>query len=297
MIAPNDQLRYYASHGPISDPGEYAALFAGLPRDISALCRIVQGCLLHIFWAERYGVRLSTDRQQEVELRRVANMLGRLQELDSSPLDVKRPPERRLIGNCRDFSVLLCSMLRHQGVPARARCGFAKYFRPQHFEDHWVCEYWKADEQRWVMVDAQLDELQREALRIGFDPEDVPPDQFLPGGTAWRLCRSGQADPDIFGIFDMRGLWLIRGDLVRDIASLNKMELLPWDCWGIMDIDEKMHSADDVALLDRVAQLAPAGEVAFSELRVLYDSDARLRVPRLIRSYGRTGVKEVDLDV
>src|SRR6516165_7569409 len=29
------------------------------------------------------------------------------------------------------------------------------------FEDHWVCEYWNGAEERWVLVDAQLDELQQ----------------------------------------------------------------------------------------------------------------------------------------
>jgi hypothetical protein len=33
------------------------------------------------------------------------------------------------------------------------------------------------------------------------------------------LCRSGQPDPDTFGIFDMHGLWFVRGNFVRDVAS------------------------------------------------------------------------------
>lgn len=56
-------------------------------------------------------------------------------------------------------------------------------------------------------------------------------------GEAWRLCRAGQADPDLFGIFDLQGLWFIRGNVVRDLAPLNKMELLTWDCWGVIDRD------------------------------------------------------------
>src|SRR5690606_37876997 len=102
---------------------------------------------------------------------------------------------RRLIGNCRDFTVMLCAMLQHQGVPARARCGFGAYFLPNHYEDHWVCEYWNADQGRWILVDAQLDTLQQEALKIGFDTLDVPHDQFITGGKAWQMTRSGEADP------------------------------------------------------------------------------------------------------
>ena len=164
-----------------------------------------------------------------------------------------------------------------------------------HFEDHWVCEYWKADERRWVMVDPQLDALQREVLQIKFDPCDVPCGQFLPGGQAWQLCRSGQADPDHFGIFDMHGLWFVRGDMLRDLASLNKMELLPWDGWGLIERGDKDLSADDMALLDRVAALTLADNSAFAEMRALYENDARLCVPSVIKSYPGGNVQMVDL--
>ena len=32
----------------------------------------------------------------------------------------------------------------------------------------------------------------------------------------------------------MYGYWFIAGNLVRDLAALNKVELLPWDDWGAM---------------------------------------------------------------
>ena len=41
------------------------------------------------------------------------------------------------MGNCRDFSTMLCTVLRYQNTPARARCGFGAYFLPDHYEDHW----------------------------------------------------------------------------------------------------------------------------------------------------------------
>jgi hypothetical protein len=256
-------LEYYACPGLMTDPGEHADLFDGLPTEIPALCGVVQGLLLHVFWAERYGVALSEERQREVEIRRVSHMLARIREMDDRPLTVGRSLEKKLVGNCRDFSVLLCAILRHRAVPARARCGFGAYFTPGMYEDHWVCEYWNADEDRWVLVDAQLDALQREVLEIPFDPCDVPRDQFLVGGKAWRMCRAGEADPEKFGIFDMHGLWFIRGDLVRDLLALNKIEILPWD----------------FALLDRVAELTLVDAPPFAEVRAIYEGDARLRTP------------------
>ena len=272
-------LEYYACPGPMTDPGEHAALFDGLPADVPALCQAVQGVMLHIFWAERYGVTLSEERKQEVNIRPVAQKLARIRELDDRPLTIARPLDKKLVGNCRDFSVMLCAMLQHQGVPARARCGFGAYFLPNHYEDHWVCEYWNADKGRWVMVDAQLDALQRQVLEIAFDPCDVPRDQFLVGGKAWHVCRTGQADPEAFGIFDMHGLWFIRGDLVRDFLALNKVEILPWDGWGLIARRDEELSADDMALLDRIAALTLVDDPPFAEVRAIYERDARLRTP------------------
>lgn len=272
-------LEYYSSPGLMTDPEEHIALFDHLPTEIPALCRIVQDNLIHIFWAERYGVILTEEKKQEVQIRSVALKLARIREIDDSPLTVKRPLDKRLVGNCRDFSVLLCAILRHQGVPARARCGFGTYFEPDHNEDHWVCEYWREDEQRWVIVDAQLDSLQCENLNIDFDPTDMPPGQFLPAGKAWQLCRDGQADPERFGIFDMHGMWFIRGNAVRDLLALNKVEILPWDGWGLIAKDEGIITSEDMAILDRIAELTLSGNRAFSEIRSIYKNDDRLHMP------------------
>lgn len=266
-----------------------------LPHDVKTLVQIVQGLMIHIFWAERYGVQLPTSRQAELQLRPLSRKLERIRQLDSRPLTQVREPEKRLVGNCRDFSVLLTGILRHQGVPARARCGFARYFIPNHFEDHWVCEYWHAGTGRWLLVDAQLDALHRDVLNLDFDPLDVPRDQFIVGGQAWQMCRSGQADPDTFGIADMKGLWFVRGDFVRDVASLNKTELLPWDAWGLIEGRDEELSGDDLSALDTMAELTAGDVPEFDRVRLKYESDPRWCVPPVIRSYGADGAKLVEL--
>jgi len=130
----------------MTDPEEHAHLFEKLPAEVSALRDVIQGLLVHVFWAERHGLKLSEERKQEVQLRTVSQKLKRILELDDRPLTVARPLQKRLVGNCRDFSVMLCAMLRYQGVPARARCGFGAYFTPGRYDDHWVCEYWRGDQ-------------------------------------------------------------------------------------------------------------------------------------------------------
>ncbi|MBS7632601.1 transglutaminase domain-containing protein [Candidatus Bathyarchaeota archaeon] len=290
-----EALAHYRSFGLMTDPEKHGDLFVGLPSNVEELCCALQGIMIHVFWAERMGVKLSDERKQEVNLRKVADKLAKIREMDSRPLAAVRSPEKRLVGNCRDFAVMLCSMLRSKGISARARCGFATYFDLTEKQDHWICEYWSHTEQRWVMVDPQLDEFQQQALQIRFDPLDMPHGYFLPAGKAWQMCRVGQADPNQFGIFDMHGMWFIRGNLVRDLASLNKVELLPWDCWGLIEKEEKSLSEDDLDLLDHVAELTLSGDSMFDEMRVLYENEPLLHAS-IIKSYSEGGkVSEVDI--
>ena len=291
-----NDLTYFTQPGPMTDPGPYAKLFDGLPADIGELCKIVQGTTVHIFWAERYGINLTTERQAEVQLRTIQRRLAQTLELDPRPLTDVRSLENKIVGNCRDFSVLLVSILRHQGVPARARCGFGAYFLPNHYEDHWIVEYWNSGQKRWILVDAQLDAFQREVLKVPFNPLDVPRDQFIVGGKAWQMCRSGLDNPDHFGIFDMHGLGFVRGDFIRDVASLNKVELLPWDCWGIIE-SLKLDDPDELALLDQLAELTSGDVPNLEAIRTLYENDPRLRMDGTIHSYLNTGMETIEVSL
>src|SRR6266481_4246118 len=142
-------LDFYRRHATMTSGGEHAPMLDAVPRDLAGMTRVVQGLLLHEHWAPAYGVTLPDKRRSESHIRPASRMLDRLLSIDDRPLSVARPVDARLVGVCRHFTVLLVAMLRAQGVPARARCGFGAYFRPGHFEDHWVCEYWNDAEGRW----------------------------------------------------------------------------------------------------------------------------------------------------
>ncbi len=273
---------YYRSQSLITDPEEYAPLYEHIPDDVSEIVDMIQGLFLHIFWVQKYGVTLNEAQYKHVQSRKVSSILAVIESLDKSPLSQQRPYEKRFIGNCRDHSVFLCSILRSKGIPARARCGFGTYFIPGHYEDHWMCEYWNSNENRWVSVDPQLDRLQKEALSISFDPLDMPKGQFITGCEAWKLCRSGAADPDSFGIMDMKGLDFVLGDFIRDIASLNKVELLPWDCWGFMLKGVNALSAKEYTLLDKAAELMLEGNERIYDI---YASSPGLKAAGAIKSY------------
>jgi hypothetical protein len=98
------------------------------------------------------------------------------------------------------------------------------------------------------------------------------------------MCRTGQADPETFGIFNMRGLGFIRGNLVRDLAALNKTEMLPWDCWGII-LKDQLDDPADLAVLDMAAALTARDMTDDEALRACYETNSNLRMGGALLSY------------
>ena len=277
-------LAYYAQPGPMTGAGPHVTALAALPADVAGLATIIQGLAVHQYMADAYGFAVPEARKAESHIRHADKILDRILALDDRPLSTARPPEKRVVGVCHHFALLMTAMLRAKGIPARYRCGFGAFFNPPWFEDHVLCEYWNKAEARWIQLDAQLDAVWRGALKFDFAPQDVPRDQFLQSADAWTLCRSGKADPGKFGIFvgDLRGLWFVAASLIRDVAALNKMEMLPWDCWGIMPHPGQELDAGQLAFFDRLAALAADPDASHQELHVLHDEDERVRVPKTV---------------
>lgn len=270
----NDELDYYKRHSRITDPGANEYLFSGLPVDIAALTKVIGGVMVHRDWTWRFGFTLPEQRRDEANTRHVEAILGRLDTLD------ERPAEDRFAGTCRDFAVLLCAMLRHAGVPARTRAGFAGYFADGFFDDHWVTEAW-SDESGWRLIDAQVASGPAGTYTgADIDPLDVPRDAFLVGGQAWQDCRVGRRDPDSIGTSGagLTGMWEIQGNVVRDLASLNRLETLPWDNWGIIPVHYDQLAPTDIELLDRLAAAGAAGG-PLQQVIDAYCSDPRLAAP------------------
>jgi hypothetical protein len=279
-----NERAYYAEPGPMTSLRLSPAAAAGLPSDPLGLCAVARGVIVHEFLATSlYGVEIPPARADEVETRPAAAIVETIQDLDARPLVQSRPPERRMFGNCRQFSTLSCALLRRAGIPARARCGFGTYFEAGKYIDHWVVEYWDGSRAGWRRVDTQLDEVQHDAMSIDFDATDVPSERFVTGGEAWHLVRAGSADPDAFGILEFWGRTMLRGNALRDLAALNKMELLPWDGWGLINRADELGDDAVDRLTDEVADTTVGG--TWTDVRRLYESTDLLRVPLSIVSY------------
>ena len=281
---------YYAEQSPVTDPGRQAERLSDLPRDVAGLQRVARGLVLHYRVGDLAAHGIPEERLSEIDSRYAETMLDRLRQLDARPLTKERPPETRLIGCCRDFTVLFLTMARQVDIPSRGRVGFASYFVPGFNVDHEVAEVWDAGEGRWRLVDAQLDDDHTDPNDgAHVDPLDVPRDRFLVAGAAWLACRRGGADPETFlvdpelDVEQTRGWPQLRHNLVHDLATLNKVEMLLWDDWGLLEAEQP--SEDDLGLLDEVAKATISKDGAVAELRRLYGSEPRLRVPGTVTSY------------
>lgn len=273
----------YGQPAEMTDLAPHREAVAALPGDVPSLAAVVQGLLVHRAWAPMYGLQLPERRLREEGLRSASAMLSGVLRLSGAPLHEARPPEQRMIANCRHFATLLTALLRHRGVPARARCGFASYFEAGRHVDHWICEWW--DGGRWVQSDAQVDARQRDALQLPFDPLDLPAGAFLSGGQAWQRCRDGSLDPERCGIGDMWGLWFVGGDLMLDLASLNRIELLPWDPWDAGVEPGGEFTDAHLAMFDDAASVSGAGDA--TALPELYGRYLVLEVPNALLERAR----------
>ena len=263
----------YARPAPLTSlEGISPEVLASVAHEPVEICSPVHDLVVQPREAENLG--LPRERFAENQLRPASKIVEALLALGPEPLSVAREAGQRVVGTCRHFAVLSCALLRYRGIPARARCGFATYFQRGQSLDHWVTEYWNNDRTRWTRIDSEI---------VGKDvlshPEDLQPAEFLSGGEAWSAYRQGEVDASKFGVYgtDNWGAGEIRGNLVKDLAALNKVEMLPWDVWGRMEEAYKGEAGDDYdKLLDEVADACDSDNLA--AVAALYTHEV-LRVP------------------
>jgi Transglutaminase-like superfamily len=284
------ELQDYATQSGYSDPGRYASLLDGLPTDIAELTAVVRNVLIHY----RGGMDFTADRLAEVDNRWIERLLETDHQRNGTRLTAPREPTDRVVGCCRDFALLTIAALRHQGVPARSRVGFAPYFAPGFHHDHVILEYW--DGARWVAVDAELDP----AGDWEFDPIDMDPSAFRSAARVWTGFRAGDLDADDFGVdpqLPIRGGWFVRNYVFQELAHRQRDELLLWDTWGAMatDLDADLPLTDEIAALLMAADAGDAG--AEQELADRYCADPVLHPDGRVLSFSPTRESPISIDL
>lgn len=299
---------FWTTQGFITELGDDAAVRTAvdaLPSDIPSLREAVSQLCLHY---RGCASQVQPARFPEIHTVRAADLFKRiLARGGSKGLDSERSADERTVGCCRDSSLLLVSILRHKGIPARLRIGHAAYFMEGFMLDHVVAEVWDDKESRWRLVDADVPgDWQRTVQGKTVDWNDVRPGvEFQTAPEAWVAARAGKVDPQMYIIapqVELRGMPYILHNVVHDLAAMDKQELLLWDAWGLLlgmsekdqEISEsRLHLIDDVAkmLLDRgVAAEKLQAYMATENFRVTdkvlrYDPNAPGQPPKMVDLY------------
>jgi len=287
-----DVPHHFRTHSSYSDPGRLASCYDALPDDLESLCNALQALLLHMFWIGEQTCGITYERLkasgrqlcEEFSLSTAEERLAGILALDDRPLSEPRSVDRRSIGCCRDYALMLASVLRHRGIPARVRTGVALYFISSEghlIEDHYITEHWNVATKRWQRTDPQIDDVQRHAVDEGLNTMDLPDDVFL---TGWQLLEAVRAErvPESVG-FPPRnaGLTYGRNKLFADFASLTGYELPVHAWWGLGEPDSV--APGDDALMDEMIALVQGIErndaSALANAIHLMRAHPRLRMP------------------
>ena len=292
-------LNYYSTPGNITKLNKYADFLSWLSDDPRVIFQVVQGLLIHDLWVKNFDIELNKKQMNEQNIAYMEDLLDKALELSSLSLSAPRNPEKRVICCCREFATLMCAILRFKGIPARSRCGFATYFADNgFFDDHWICEYWNIEDNCWIMVDPQIDPFIQSTICMKGNPLNLTQQEFVTAGKAWKMCRSGEynpvkfgigCDPKLFGLESLYGLWLVRGNLLRDFAALNKIETIPflvrldkgltWDSWELISKKDDDITDEEMNLLDTIAELSISPDQYFDEIQQFFNEEKRLQPP------------------
>jgi hypothetical protein len=283
--------QYHARQSPYSDPGRFAHRFDDIDPTVEVVSSLARNLIVH-YRTRNWGLPAAS--VTDINLRWVAEILATDHHRHGQPLTLPRPAERRVQGCCRDHTLLAVAVLRHHGVPARSRLGFAPYLTDTDWTaDHAVVEAWMGG--RWRRFDPEFDE----AMPRLADPTDIahgPDGPFLTAAEVWLGCREGTLDPGRFGADETVGLVgdsFVHAMVIREVAHRFGDELLLWDRWGAMHWDLLDAPEAHVGLVDEIARLlvrADTGDVdAEAQLWSRYRQDPLLHPGQIVRGTSPTG--------
>ncbi|KAJ3113315.1 hypothetical protein HK100_002021 [Physocladia obscura] len=304
---------FWATQSAVTNVGEEStAAIDALPNDLTSLRHASSQLVFHYRAGGDYSKHgVPTARKPEINTRYAKAMLdlilGRGDGGSEPTLSRDRAPCDRLVGCCRDATILFLALARRKNIAARARVGYATYFERGYFVDHVVAEVFDAAAARWRLVDAEMDDAFKPSAEDGrvVDWMDLKPGvDFLTGAQAWRAARDGRVDPTRFVVAstldvpDLRGWPHIAHNLIHDLAALNKTEMILWDAWGM-----QLHRWDgvvpeqDALLLDKVSAITvDTDDIDPAAIRELAAQDG-LSIPPVVKSFDPYGGAPVDVDV
>lgn len=188
-----------------------------------------------------------------------------------------REVKNRVVITCRYVAVLLSSILKAKGIPARCRSGYANYFlskRENTYYDHWIVQYFNYDNNRWVNIDASG------IYNLEFNQYDIPEDEFKWAAEIWLDVRNNQdSEKKYIHGSKLNGLNNLAYALFFDFHSIMNDEISYLFLPTAFDTKEEFEHLTEEQLkkIDDLAYLMLNPDKNFNEIRYLFRNDKWLR--------------------
>jgi len=273
-----DIINFYRQTSMYTNYEGFYDYFKSLPDDLEDLRKLIRNNIIHrVTLFEAYINHDKTitkyypwyrNRCDDDILLTAPAMMAELFRQDNRGLTNGRKVEDRIIVTCRYVSVLTASILKAKGYAVRLRSGFAPWIRENVACDHWICQYYSENQQRWI--DYDVDE----------EVHDDPDKKLIMAAESWLDVRAGKKECDYFVHgSSTKGLAMLARSLFFDFHALMNDEISYLFFPTYIDTDEEFYklSVEELKELDDLAVLLLEPDKNFDELKYLFRNDKKLR--------------------
>lgn len=285
-------LEFYKETSQFTDLGYYKDFAKNLPNDIEELCILQRMQIIHpvayndkdirkknnCFWGDMTKVPITRLDYEEDYFPTAQSMIAEL--LRKNPdYNIKREAKDKINITCRGQAILLASILKAKGIPARARSGFAPYIKYDGISyDHWITEYYDESENIWKLVDADEHCPDHE---MGFDLNNIPYDRFIFGANAYLGLRekSIQEDSILYSSDPVTlGMKATLRALFYDFHALMNNEIIFLHIPKYIREKDFNLSEEEYRELDYLAKLMLNPNKNFNELKEIWKNIPKYRI-------------------
>lgn len=289
-------LDFYLETSVYTNYYPFKEYYKSLPDDMEELAKLLCHQVIHRQELVRSYLEDASKFDNKIELEKIRNrypwyrnrcdddilltapaITSELFRQDKRGFTLGREVQDKVVITCRYVSVLLASILKAKGIPARCRSGYANYFskeRGSTYYDHWIVQYYNEKESRWVNVDAD------NIYQVDFNQWDFPKKEFKWIAEVWLDVRSGKdCHENYIHGSHFNGLDNLAYALFFDFHFLMNDEISYLFFPTVMDSKEEfLHlTEEEFQKLDDLATLMLDPDKNFDELRYLFRNDKWLR--------------------
>lgn len=276
---------FYKEMSFYTNAGLYKEYFKSLPEDINKLRDLV--CDQHI---HKMRVFRSFDEKEVSKnfiwynclydaLNTSTAMTAEIFRLDSNGFYYNKPLNKRIVVTCRYISILFASIMKSKGIPCRCRSGFAPYLYEDYNVDHWINEYWSEKENRWIAIDAQVQDTSR-TYDKDVNLYDIN-SKFEYPAELWLKARNGElTNFDRYTKYTAyKGMDILAHTLFLDFNALMNLEL-PYRYTPEFVNGENFNklTKEDYEEIDNLATLMLNPDKNFNELKNIWYTNEKFRL-------------------